>query len=216
AHAMLQPGDWPEPRKCDENYFAYNWTARRGMRTLADSTIGIVGLGEIGADLARRLQEFGCEVLYHKRNRLPEAVETELSVSYADLDTIRARSDFLCLLVPHGPGAGESIGRAFIEKMKAGAFLVSTGASTVLNEADVAEAVLKGRLAGVASDGFVFEPAPLDSPLLALARDHPEANVILSPHIAGGLASNDIAARAREFENVRRLNDGRPLLHRLV
>lgn len=216
AHVMLQPGDWPEPRTCDENYFAYNWTKRTGMRALADSTVGIVGFGEIGADVARRLQGFGCEVLYHKRNRLPDRVEAELSVSYCDLDDIRACSDFLCLLMPHAQGVGGSVDRGYIEKMKKGAFLISTGASTVLNEADVADAVLAGRLAGLACDGFVSEPAPLDSPLLRLAREHPQANVILSPHIAGGIASNDVAARAREFENVRRLEEGRPLLHRLV
>ncbi|MER1967244.1 NAD(P)-dependent oxidoreductase [Castellaniella sp. GW247-6E4] len=216
AHVMLQPGDWAEPQKCDENYFAYNWTGRAGMRTLAESTVGIVGLGEIGADVARRLQSFGCEVLYYKRQRLPEDVERALAVSYAALDEVCARSDFLCLLRPHGPGAGESIDSAFIERMKAGAFLVSTGASTVLKEADVAAAVLSGRLAGLACDGYVYEPAPLDSPLLELAREHPDANVILSPHIAGGVASNNVAARSREFENIRRLHDGRPLLYRLV
>lgn len=216
AHVMLQPGDWAEPRKCDENYFAYNWTGRTGMRTLAESTVGIVGLGEIGADVARRLQGFGATVLYHKRSRLPAEVEAELGVAYADLDEIRARSDFLCLLLPHAPGAGESVDRRYIESMKAGAFLVSTGASTVLKEDDIAEAVLDGRLAGVAADGFVHEPAPPDSPLLRLAREHPQANVVLSPHIAGGVASNDVAARAREFENIRRLKDGRPLMHRIV
>ncbi len=216
AHVMQQPGAWAEPQKCDENYFAYNWTGRAGMRTLADSTVGIVGFGEIGADVARRLQGFGCKVLYYKRNRLPEGVEAELGVTYAGLDHIRADSDFLCLLTPHSAGAGQSIDRAYIEKMKPGAYLISTGASTVLKEADVADAVLSGRLAGMAADGFVYEPAPLDSPLLRLAKAHPQANVILSPHIAGGVASNDVAARAREFENIRRLKNGQPLLHRLV
>lgn len=216
AEIMLRPGDWAEPKKCDENYFAYNWTGRAGMRALAESTVGIVGLGEIGADVARRLRGFGSRVLYYKRTRLPEAVEAELGVAYAGLDEIRAESDFLCLLAPHGPGAGESVDRAYIARMKPGAFLVSTGASTVLKEEDVAAAVLDGRLAGVAADGFVYEPAPLDSPLLRLAREHPQANVILSPHIAGGVASNDVAARSREFENIRRLKDGRPLLHRVV
>lgn len=216
AQVMLEPGDWPVPRKCDENYFAYNWTGRTGMRTLAESTVGIVGLGEIGSDVARRLREFGCRVLYYKRHRLPEDVERELGADYTDLDDIRARSDFLCLLTPHGPGAGESIDDAYLRKMKPGAFLVSTGASTVLKEADVAAAVLDGRLAGLACDGFVYEPAPLDSPLLRLAREHPQANVILSPHIAGGVASNDVAARAREFENIRRLQEGRPLLHQVA
>lgn len=216
AHVMLQPGDYPEPRKCDENYFAYNWTQRTGMRALADSTVGIIGFGEIGADVARRLQPFGCKVLYNKRNRLPEDVEQALGITYADADALCAQSDFLCLLKPHGPGAGESIDAAFIARMKADAYLISTGASTVLKESDVAQAVLDGRLAGLACDGFVYEPAPLDSPLLRLAREHPQANVILSPHIAGGLASNDVAARRREFENIRRLAEGRPLLHRVV
>lgn len=216
ADVMLQPGDYPAPQKCDENYFAYNWTRRTGMRTLADSTVGIIGLGEIGADVARRLQPFGCKVLYHKRNRLPEHVEQELAITYAQPDALCAQSDFLCLLKPHGPDAGESIDAAFISKMKADACLISTGASTVLKEDDVAAAVLDGRLAGLASDGFVYEPAPLDSPLLRLAREHPQANVILSPHIAGGVASNDVAARRREFENIRRLHEGQPLLHRVV
>lgn len=216
AHIMLQRGDWAAPRKCDENYFAYNWTGRSGMRTLAESTVGIIGFGEIGADVARRLRAFGARVLYYKRSRLPAELEAKLSVEYADLDQIRAESDFLCLLQPHGPGAGESIGRDFIAKMKRNAFLISTGASTVLKEADVAAAVLSGQLAGLACDGYVHEPAPFDSPLLTLAREHSQANVILSPHIAGGVASNDVAARSREFENVRRLKDGRPLLHPLV
>jgi lactate dehydrogenase-like 2-hydroxyacid dehydrogenase len=216
ADVMLKPGAWGAPAKCDENYFAYNWTGRTGMRMLADATVGIVGLGEIGADVARRLRPFGCEVLYHKRSRLPKDVEDELSIAYADLDTIRAKSDFLCLLMPHGPGMGESVNRDYIAAMKPGAFLISTGASTVLDEADVADAVRSGRLAGLASDGFVYEPAPLDSPLLKLARELPQANVILSPHIAGGVASNNVEARRREFENICRLNDGRPLLNRLV
>ncbi|MDN5843823.1 MAG: NAD(P)-binding domain-containing protein [Alcaligenaceae bacterium] len=216
AHVMLQRGDWAPPQKCDENYFAYNWTGRTGMRTLAESTVGIIGFGEIGADVARRLRGFGSEVLYYKRRRLPAGLEDALSLRYADLDQIRARSDFLCLLQPHGPGVGESIDSHFIAKMKKGALLISTGASTVLKEADVAAAVLSGQLGGLAVDGYVHEPAPFDSPLLNLARECPQANVILSPHIAGGVASNDVAARSREFENIRRLNEGRPLLHQLV
>ncbi|MCB2129517.1 MAG: hypothetical protein KDE03_10675 [Rhodobacteraceae bacterium] len=214
--AIQQEGDWPAPRKCDENYFAYNWTGRTGMRALSDSTVGIVGLGEIGADVARRLQPFGARVLYHKRNRLPESVEAELNITYAGFDDIRSESDFLCLLVPHGPGMGESVNAAYLRKMKAGAYLISTGASTVLNEKDVAEAVCSGQLGGIAVDGFVFEPAPPDGELLKLARDLPGGNVILTPHIAGGVASNDVTARAMEFENIRRLQDGRDLLYRQV
>ena len=111
---------------------------------------------------------------------------------------------------------GESVNAAYLRKMKAGAYLISTGASTVLNEKDVAEAVCSGQLGGIAVDGFVFEPAPPDGELLKLARDLPGGNVILTPHIAGGVASNDVTARAMEFENIRRLQDGRDLLYRQV
>ena len=216
AHAMLQPGDWSAPKKCDENHFAYNWTKRQGMKTLADCVVGILGFGEIGASVAQLLRTFGCRVLYNKRNPLPEAVENEFGCRYADLDRIRAESDFLVLLMPHSPGAGESIGADFIKGMKSGACLISTGASTLLNEAEAAQALVSGHLSGLAVDGFVYEPAPLSSPLLALAMERPDLNLILSPHIAGGVSSNDVNARSREFENIRRLQAGRPLLHQIA
>lgn len=216
GHIIQGDGDWAEPRKCDENYFAYNWTGRTGMKTLADATVGIIGLGEIGAAVAQRLRPFGARVLYHKRSRLPEAVETALGISYADLDAVRRESDFLCLLMPHGPGMGESVNAAWLSQLKPGGCLISTGASTILNEQDASDALRSGQLGGLAVDGFVYEPAPHDSPLLRLARERPEANIVLTPHIAGGVASNDVAARAREFENIVNLAEGRALRHRVA
>ncbi|AWC26017.1 Putative 2-hydroxyacid dehydrogenase (plasmid) [Aminobacter sp. MSH1] len=215
-HALVATPDWgTPPKKCDENHFAYNWTERRKIRSLAGATVGILGFGEIGAELAVRLRAFDCEVLYNKRSRLPAAVEAEFGVEYADIDSIRARSDVLCILLPHGEGIGEMIDHAFIEQMKPGAYLVSTGASTVLNEADVAAAYRVGILSGVATDGWTWEPVPRDNPLLRLADD-PQANVVFTPHIAGGVRSNDRSMRELEWENIRRLMDGRELRHRVA
>lgn len=214
---LLDPRDWGmEPRQCDANQFAINWSGRRDIMPVLGSTVGIVGFGEIGAELAERLKPFGCRVLYNKRNRLPADVEASLGVTYADRDAIRAASDFLCLLLPHVDSAGGAIGRDFIDGMKPGACLISSGASSTLNEEDVAAAYRGGRLRGVATDGWRWEPLKADNPLLALARD-PQANVVFTPHTAiGARPGADMASSFRAgWQNVVNLMQGLPLVNRL-
>lgn len=205
------------PRKCDGNYFLINWTGRRNIRPVIGSTIGIVGFGEVGGELAMRLKPFGCRILYNKRTRLPAAVEEQFGISYADSDSIRAESDFLCLLLPHIAGEEPPIGRDFIAGMKDGACLISAGSSSTLNEAAVAEAFRDGKLSGVATDGWAWEPLLPGDPLLELA-ERPDANIAFTPHTAGGsLTPADISAnRRREWQNVERLMKGEPLINRVV
>ncbi len=206
-----------EPRKCDGNYFAINWTGRQGIRPVAGSTVGIMGFGEVGAELALRLKPFDCRILYNKRTRLPGGVEETFGMSYADADTIRAESDFLCLLLPHIAGPQPAVGRDFIAGMKDGACLISAGSSSTLDEAAAAEAFRSGKLSGVATDGWAWEPLLPGNPLLGLADD-PDANVIFTPHTAGGsLTPADISAnRRREWHNIERLAKGEPLLNRVA
>ena len=86
--------DFGNPSKlCDEDYFAYNWTGRENLLGLWESTVGILGFGEIGNELARRLQGYGCHILYNKRNRLPEEAEQELNITFATQDELLAKSD---------------------------------------------------------------------------------------------------------------------------
>jgi len=205
------------PRKCDGNYFAINWSGRRNIRPVAGSTVGIVGFGEVGSELAMRLKPFDCTILYNKRTRLPATVEAQFGMSYADIDSIRAESDFLCLLLPHIPGPEPAIGRNFIAGMKDGACLISAGSSSTLNEMDAAEACREGKLSGIATDGWAWEPLLPDNTLLHLA-DNPKANVVFTPHTAGGsLTAADIAAnRRREWHNIESLLKGEPLLNRIV
>lgn len=208
--------DWGvESKKCDENTFAYNWSGRRDIRTLNGATVGIVGYGEIGAELALRLRHFGCTVLYNKRSRLPAETEEFFGLEYATIDRLQAESDIIVSLLPTTPQTDQMINRDFVARMKDGAILVSTGASTALNEADVAAALREGKLGGLATDGYTWEPIRPDNPLLPLAQD-PCTNIILTPHVAAGDLSAHKDARVKDYANIVALLEGRPLKFRLA
>ncbi len=93
--------DWGQaPRRCDEDHFAYNWSRRQNIQGLMGKTVGILGFGEIGVELARRLKAFDCTVLYQKRKRLPPPVEAGYNLRYASQDEIAAASDVVVALLP--------------------------------------------------------------------------------------------------------------------
>ncbi|HRF46185.1 MAG TPA: NAD(P)-dependent oxidoreductase [Anaerolineales bacterium] len=205
-----------EPTRCTEDTFAYNWSGQTDLRGLWGSTVGIVGMGEIGFELARRLKPFGCRVLYNKRNRLPTHAETELDAHYAPLDELLAASDFVCILLPFLPETEQSLDAAFFARMKTGACFVSAGGSGVIDEAALAEAIASGRLYGVAVDNFTFEPIRPDCPLLEPSRP-PTSNVVLTPHTAAGTvpaAQRDL--RLDDYQNLVRVLAGQDLVYRLV
>jgi len=205
---------WGEPKRCDADTFAINWSGFGGVRQIRGSTVGIVGFGEVGTVLAGLLQPFGCSVLYNRRTRLPATAEDRLDVRYADLDALLEHSDIVVVLLPHSPETEGSVDASFIDRMRPRSFLVSSGASTILDEDAVAAGYVSGHLAGIAADGFRSEPVRPDNPLVTLAAD-PGANVVLTPHSAQADLVLDVALRRREFTNVRSLLDGDPLRHRV-
>lgn len=206
-----------EPTRCTEDVFAYNWSEREDIRGLWESTVGILGMGEIGFELARRLRNFGCTVLYNKRNPLPSQTERELNVRYASWDELVSSSDFVCILLPFFSGGTEqSLNQEFFEKMKTGACFVSAGGSGIIDENALAKAIESGRLYGVAVDNYTWEPIRNDCPLLEPARQ-PDANVILTPHTAAGTVpavQKDL--RIQDYQNVMRSLNGQKLAFRLV
>ncbi|MDR3573052.1 MAG: NAD(P)-dependent oxidoreductase [Anaerolineaceae bacterium] len=204
------------PTLCDEDTFAYNWTGRENIHGLWQSTVGILGMGEIGFELARRLRGFDCTVLYNKRNRLPDHTEQELNVQYTSYDQLVSTSDYVCILLPLLKETGQSMNREFFTKMKPGACFVSSGGSGVIDEAALAETIQSGRLYGAAVDNFTWEPIRKDSPLLEPARK-PGANVILTPHTAAGtVPSSNIDLRSEDFKNLTHLLKNERLEYRLV
>lgn len=208
--------DWRESRRTDEDTFAYNWSGRTGIGQLYQRVVGVLGFGEIGAELARRLRGWGCTVLYHKRRRLPESVERELAITYTEPDALFAASDYVVNLLPYFPETNMSLNAAVFARMRDGAILVSAGSGSVIDEAALADAVRSGKLAGAALDTFEYEPIRADNPLRLLARQG--GNIILTPHIAAGgfSASASDQGRADDYLNIVRHLRGEAPFNRIV
>ncbi len=209
-----EAADWGRPaRRTDENIFAYNWSGRANIGGLFGQTVGILGFGEIGAELARRLRGFAPRgVLYHKRRPLPSHVEADLGITYATRQELVAASDFLCVLLPYMTETDLSVNEATFAATKPGAFVVHCGSGSVIDEDALAESITSGHLAGAALDTFEWEPLRADNPLVALARD-PSANVLLTPHTA---ASTLPGGRLGDWTNIRRVIAGEEPFYRLV
>lgn len=210
AMALEARTEWRESRRTDENTFSYNWSGRQQIQTLHGQTVGILGFGEIGAELAQHLQGWGCKLLYHKRSRLPEQVESERGLTYADMDRLRAESDVLVNLLPYTAATINLINAAWLAGMKSSAVISSCGSGGTIDEQALAEAIRRGHIAGAAMDSFSEEPLKADNPLVTLAREG--ANVLLTPHTAAGNARS----RTPEYTNILRHLHGEPILNRLV
>lgn len=214
AIALEASDRWGESKRTDEDTFAYNWSERSNVEGIWQQTIGILGFGEIGAELARRLQGWDVTLLYTKRRRLPPAVETEFGLSYVDEDTLFRQSDAIANLLPYFPSTDLAIGAGHFVRMKDGAYFVSCGSGSVVDEAALAEAVRLGKLGGAALDTFEWEPIKPDNPLIALAKaGH---NVLLTPHIAAGATAAASRERMGDFTNLVNFIEGKPLRYRVA
>ncbi len=214
AVALAAGTDWAESRRTDEDTFAYNWSAREHVEGLWGTTVGILGFGEIGAELARRLQSWGCRLLYNKRRRLPEMVEAEMGLSFTDVGTLCAQSDFVANLLPYFSTTDSLLDAEFMAGMKDGAFLASCGSGSVIDERALAEAVKSGKLGGAALDTFEWEPIRDDNPLIELAKKG--FNVLLTPHIAAGGAAAARRGRVGDYTNIENHINGSPLQFRVA
>jgi glyoxylate reductase len=140
------------------------------------ATLGIIGLGRIGATVARRARGFNMKILYHARSRNQD-LESELGAGYVELDELLAQSDFVSIHTSLNSQSRQLINKDKIRLMKKTAFLVNTARGQVVNEADLAIALKSNKIAGAALDVFEKEPLPMSSPLLKMK------NVVLLPHI---------------------------------
>jgi len=178
------------------------WQKHEGM-DLAGKTLGIVGLGAIGKEVARRARAFDMRVVTsdHARDRpFTEAAE----IARLPLDGLLGESDFVSL---HLSGKRCLLDAGRLALMKPGAFLINVARGGVVDAAALYAALKEKRIAGAALDVFEVEPLALDSPLRELD------NVYLSPHVAG--ASRDARRRsgATAAENLIRALGGQPPLH---
>lgn len=173
---------------------------------LADATLGVVGLGAIGCEVARRATAFSMRVVAvdpSPRER-PQGVAEVWPPD--ELHQLLAVSDFVVIAAPHTPRTEKMFRRPQFRQMKPTAYLINVGRGAIVDLADLAEALLADELAGAGLDVFETEPLPAAHPLWSMAD-----RVLITPHVAG--YSPRIAERhlTQLLENVRRFSRGEPL-----
>ena len=169
-----------EPVRTTERTIAFNWLRYPDVRQLHGKRLGLVGLGDIALEVARRARAFDMDVVYHKRSPLPREHEEMAGVRFLPLPELLAASDVVSLHAPHTDQTERMIDDDALALMKPTAILVNTARGGLVDEDALAGALGEGRIAGAGLDAFVHEPLPEDSPL----ADAP--NVLLSPHVGGG------------------------------
>jgi phosphoglycerate dehydrogenase-like enzyme len=151
------------------------WPRLSGI-TLEGKTVGLLGFGAIGRELAVRLAGFNCRVLAH--DPVPDAAfAAKHAVTLVTRDELLADADILSLHLPLLPETRGLVDADVLARLKPGAFLINTARGEILDEAAVLEALRSGRLAGAALDTFSEEPPSPTNPLLALAQ------VLVTPHM---------------------------------
>lgn len=144
--------------------------------SLVDKTIGLLGLGAIGKQVARRLIGFDCRILAYDPN--PDYVFAhQNSIQISPLDVLLHDSDFVGLHLPLLPETHGLVNEQFISQMKPGAYLVNTARGELVDETSLLRALQSGRLSGAALDVFTKEPPDPDNPLLTMKQ------VIALPHL---------------------------------
>lgn len=165
-------------------------------------TLGIIGAGRIGQAVAKRALGFSMRVLYHNRRRLPESVEQELNMEYADLETLLKESDFVSLHCPLTPETKHLIGARELGLMKSTAVLINTARGPVVDEAALVQALKERQIWAAGLDVFEEEPK-LHPGLVELP------NVVLAPHIASAGVETRHKMVAMVVEDVLAALDGR-------
>jgi len=184
-------------------------TLRAESRQIHGMTIGIVGLGRIGKEVARHLMGFGVSLLYTDILEMPAEIERELKVTRTSLDELLARSDIVTLHVPLTPDTRHLINDATLARMKAGAILINCARGPVVEEAALVKALESGHLGGAGLDVFEIEPPAHPTPFARFR------NVVLTPHNSPGTRDAMRLKFSDIFANIERFYRGEPLENRV-
>jgi D-3-phosphoglycerate dehydrogenase len=184
--------------RLDKAFHEGRWekSSAAGME-MSGKTLGLIGLGRIGSEVAMRAEAFDMRVLGYDPY-ISEAAAKEFSVELVPLDQLLAESDFVSLHTAVSPATQNLINEKTLAQMKKGARLVNAARGELIDEAALAEALKSGKLAGAALDVFVEEP-PKDAMLTGLQ------NVIATPHVAGSTAEaqeevgTQVAVQVRDY-----------------
>lgn len=210
AVASCRAGENPMPRLV--NLGAYEARGR---------TLGILGYGAIGREVATRAQAFGMNIITASApfrennpkitdsNTTPNSPAATPNIQRVSFDQLLADSDVLSIHVPKTPQTLNLIGAAELAKMKPGACLINTARGGIVDEQALTDALKSGHLAGAAVDVFSREPLKLDNPLLTAP------NILITPHAAGTTTDSVTYMLRTSIQNVQRIADGLEPLDRV-
>ncbi len=161
-----------------------NWARIPGLRMLYESTLGIVGFGEIGRELSLRAAAMGMRVLYWQRTPIPAAEAAVFGASFAPIETLLAQSDYVSVQLPGNASTRHILDRGRIAQLKRGAILVNSSRADLIEREAVLDALASGHLGGFGLDTPYDEPGSADDPLLQFP------NVTITPHTAAQPRTN--------------------------
>lgn len=177
----------------------------RAHRHLAGSIMGVVGLGSIGAEIAKRAKAFGMRILAVDPARDQPPPEVERLWRPDCLAELLGPSEWVVVAAPHTPETEKMFRREQFQAMRPDAYLINIGRGAIVDLADLTAALDAGEIAGAALDVFEQEPLPADHPLWR------QPNVILTPHVAGYAACIAERHLGVLLDNIRRFVAGQPL-----
>ncbi len=193
AHSVVQSEKWLDP--------VGPYISLRGVE-LAGKVVGIVGLGAIGSEVAKRLHAFGMEIIIYDPYVSPEKI-AKVGARQAELSQLMKESDFITIHCPVLPGTTGMIGTGEIGLMKPTAYLINTAGWEITDEKGLLDALEQRRIAGAAFDNYQTHPVSPQSPFLKLD------NVVLTPHI-GGATDGTVKRYSRMMvEDIERFIDGK-------
>ncbi|AFZ69962.1 lactate dehydrogenase-like oxidoreductase [Caldisphaera lagunensis DSM 15908] len=184
----------------------YQWELMdMGTYDLYGKSWGIIGMGRIGKELAKRLIPFNVKVFYYDKVRLNENDEKNLNVTFKPINQILRDSDIISLHVPLTNETRKMITMRELRMMKPSSILINASRGELIDNEALANALQNGIIAGAAIDVFDKEPPDINHPLISLSRKNPNVNLILTPHIAGANTDTRMRIIQVSIENVIRV-----------
>ena len=160
-------------KKWNQIFGAYDYTGTE----VAGKTIGIIGMGRIGKEVAKKANGLGMNVIYHNRRPVSKKIEKMLKTKYVSENTLYRKSDIISLHVPYNNDTHHLMNSKIFKKMKKTSFLINTSRGKIINEKQLVVALQKKDIQGAGMDVYESEPIKQDSLLLKLE------NVVLAPHV---------------------------------
>ena len=174
-------------------------------RRMGGKRLGIIGMGRIGAAVAKRAKTFGLQIHYHNRRRVAPEIEEALEATYWEsLDQMLARMDIISVNCPHTPATYHLLSARHLKLLKPEAYVVNTARGEVIDENALSRMIDTGELAGAGLDVFEHEPA-VNPKLVKLARQN---KVVLLPHMASSTIEGRIDMGEKVIVNIKTFMDG--------